>query len=339
MNILKHARHPLTTSVKQRPVREIDTSPVDRQLDLGSVSVVITTRNRPDDLRRALSSCVSQDYPYLEIRVYDDCSDDGTVEIVTREFPSVIVQSSAERVGYIELRNRAYVDTNATYVLSIDDDAWLTDRSTVSLLVEQMEMDATLGALAVPYLESPTPERPASSCLPAPGSELKSYAGTAHLCRVSAVREASGYRALLVHQGEERDLCIRLRASGWRIRLATAPPIVHAVSPVRDRHRMQRYGVRNQLLYDFFYAPWFVLPLVATHHIMRLMVYRRSLKWALRAAWYALRTVHECWKYRKYRSPLTLTAYRSHLRLPSHGPRYVDRADFPPPCRPATAPL
>ncbi len=307
--------------------------------DAGYVCVVITTRNRPDDLRRALSSCVSQDYPCLEIRVYDDCSDDGTVEIVKREFPGVIVQSSPERVGYIELRNRAYLETNATYVLSIDDDAWLTDHSTVSLLVEQMEMDATLGALAVPYLESPAPEQQPADWPPAPGAELKSYVGTAHLCRVSAVREASGYRALLVHQGEERDLCIRLRTLGWRIRLATAPPIVHAISPVRDRDRMQRYGVRNQLLYDFFYAPWFVLPLVATHHVARLMMYRRSPQWALRAAWYALKTILECWKYRQYRSPLTFAAYRSHLRLPSHGPRYVDRADFPPPCRSAAAPL
>jgi glycosyltransferase involved in cell wall biosynthesis len=301
-------------------------------LALPSVAVVITTRNRKANLRRALSSCVSQDYPTLEIRVYDDCSDDGTAAMIERDFPGVTVSVSPERRGYIALRTKAYFETDASYVLSLDDDAWLTDRSMVSVLVNQMERQASLGALAIPFVETAPPGESLSSRPQRAGSELRSYVGTAHFCRVSAVRQVGGYRELLVHQGEERDLCIRLRAAGWSIRLAEAPPIVHAVSPARDRGRMQRYGVRNQLLYDFFYAPWFVLPIVVAHHVARLVAYRRNVGWAARTLVYSMRALGDCWRYRAYRAPLPFSAYRSHLRLPAHGPQYVDRAQWPPPC-------
>ena len=297
-----------------------------------AVEIVLTTRNRSADLRRALSSCVSQDYPALTVSVFDDCSDDATVAMIQAEFPTVVLHVSETRVGYITLRNRGYFSTTASYVLSLDDDAWLTDRSTVSVLVEQMERDLSVALLAVPYLETAPPAQTRSWDPLAAGAELRSYVGTAHFSRVSAVRQLSGYRSLLVHQGEERDLSIRLRASGWRIRLAAAPPIVHAVSAVRDRTRMHRYSVRNQLLYDFFYTPWFAFPLIAVRHVARLCIYRRNVEWAMQTIWYSFRAIADCWKYREYRSPLTLAAYRSHMMLPTHGPQYVERSEFPPPC-------
>jgi len=299
---------------------------------LPTVEIVITTRNRYAELRRALASCVSQDYPALTITVFDDRSDDGTVGMTKAEFPNVAVHVSEDQVGYIALRNKAYSSTNASYILSLDDDAWLTDRSTVSVLVDQMKQDPTVAALAVPYLETTPAARKQLEKMPAPGSELRSYVGTAHFSRVSAVLQLRGYRALLVHQGEERDLSIRLRAAGWRVRLAAAPPIVHAVSTVRDRRRMYRYSVRNQLLYDFFYTPWFAFPFIALRHVARLCIYCRSVEWAMRTIWYAFSAITDCWKYREYRSPLTLAAYRSHMLLPTHGPQYVERSEFPPPC-------
>ena len=293
---------------------------------------MITTRNRKADLRRALFSCISQDYPALGISVYDDCSEDGTAELVRTEFPQVIVRRSSERLGLVTLRNRAYQETNASYVLSLDDDAWLTNRSTVGILVRQIESDPKVSALAIPYLEVPPMGRAKVSCAIATGAELRSYVGTAHLCRVRAVRDVGGYRDLLVHQGEERDLCIRLRAAGWSIRMAFAPPIVHAVSPSRDLGRMQRYGVRNQVLYDFFYAPWFIVPIVTIRHIYHLVRYRLDVRWALTTLLYTMEGVRDCWRYRQYRTPWTIVDYLAHIRLPVHGPRYVECSDLPPPC-------
>ena len=252
--------------------------------------------------------------------------------MLAAEFPRVVVHTSSRRLGLISLRNRAFQETTASYVLSLDDDAWLTDRSTVSRLAQQIESDPKIAALAIPYLELQPLNRTVESCVTPPGAELKSYVGTAHLCRVQAVRDVGAYQDLLVHQGEERDLCIRLRAAGWSIRMASAPPIVHTVSPSRDTTRMQRYGVRNQILYDFFYAPWFVLPVILTRHVYRLVGYRLNPRWVATTIFYVLEGVRDCWRFRSRRSPWKAAEYWQHHRLPGHGPRYVPCSELPPPC-------
>jgi glycosyltransferase involved in cell wall biosynthesis len=275
---------------------------------------------------------VCQDYPALDLYVYDDGSDDGSREMVEREFERVVVRSEADRQGYIALRNRAYLETGTTFIISIDDDAWLTDSRTVSILVKQMEKDARIGALAVPYVEAKTTPRPADQASIASGAQLKSFVGTAHIARTDAVRNVGGYRSLFVHQGEERDLCIRLRAAGWKVALAQAPPIVHAPSPNREHERMHRYSVRNQVLVDFFYAPWPLLPAVVAAHAWRLSVHRTSVVWILNTLRYLALGACDAWVHRKYRAPLSVKAYRDHMALPSHGPTYVDQSKLPPPC-------
>src|SRR5436190_4766669 len=95
------------------------------------VSIVITTKNRKDDLRRALISAFAQD-PSSEVIVVDDASSDGTAEMVAREFPAVHLIRSLESRGYIVQRNRAAALARGHYILSIDDDAEFSSRSVVS---------------------------------------------------------------------------------------------------------------------------------------------------------------------------------------------------------------
>src|SRR5262249_42652174 len=63
-------------------------------------SVVISTRNRCDDLRKALASCIRQTI-VPEILVMDDGSTDGTAEMVRAEYPAVMLHQSAASRGYI----------------------------------------------------------------------------------------------------------------------------------------------------------------------------------------------------------------------------------------------
>ena len=54
-----------------------------------TVSLVISVWNRKDDLRENLRSCLQQTVPADEIVVVDNCSHDGTPEMVRAEFPQV----------------------------------------------------------------------------------------------------------------------------------------------------------------------------------------------------------------------------------------------------------
>jgi GT2 family glycosyltransferase len=70
-----------------------------------------------------------------------------------------------------------------------------------------------------------------------------------------------GYREELVHQGEERDYCIRLLDAGFCVRLGNAEPIFHYESSRRDFRRMDFFGRRNDILFAWHNVPLVRLPL------------------------------------------------------------------------------
>jgi glycosyltransferase involved in cell wall biosynthesis len=99
------------------------------------VTVCITTYNRKDLLPRAVSSVLNQSYPHLELVIVDDCSDDGTQEVVSE------LQKKDERIQYIRheankglaaARNTAIFNCQGVYFTFVDDD----DRWTENYLAE-----------------------------------------------------------------------------------------------------------------------------------------------------------------------------------------------------------
>ena len=67
---------------------------------MNQISLCVSTYNRVDDLKRLLSSALTQEPP-IPIIVYDDASSDGTAEIVREQFPSVRLIVGSENIGLI----------------------------------------------------------------------------------------------------------------------------------------------------------------------------------------------------------------------------------------------
>ncbi|PQO38071.1 glycosyltransferase family 2 protein [Blastopirellula marina] len=284
------------------------------------VSIVITTRNRSDDLRRALTSCYTQRGIDLEVLVYDDASTDNTSEIVSTEFPDARVVQVQERVGLIVLRNRGFREATGDYVVSIDDDAYFTSATTVRDAVEMLRENSDAAAIALPYVEPRTkdPARLISSI--SPGEKVRSYVGCAHLIKRDIALSMGGYREFFVHQGEERDLAIRMLEKGYGIIMGGTPPIVHDYSPKREVARMSYYGTRNTLLFA-------VLNLPFSAAILRLCLdsinlFRHKLTFGGIPAQCLLigRSLVACLWFIRFRDPVSLSTYRLFRSLPRHGP-------------------
>jgi len=89
------------------------------------ISVIIPTHNRAELLPRALDSVLEQTRPPDEIIVVDDGSDDGTDELVRRQYPSVRYLHQRNR-GVSAARNRGIAAAGGEWIALLDsDDSWL----------------------------------------------------------------------------------------------------------------------------------------------------------------------------------------------------------------------
>ena len=224
-----------------------------------SASVVITTKNRKEELLKAVESSMAQ-RALLEVIIIDDGSTDGTAEELHKKFSVFSFQSPEEQpattdsrlaivpmaplpatsysspvttggpvlrlirhevsAGYIIRRNEGARVARGDVIFSLDDDAVFSS----PFVVEQTLRDFShpqVGAVAIPYIE---PHKANTEMQRAPTREdvwvTASYIGTAHAVRRDVFLALGGYREHLVHQGEEGDFCIRM--------LAAKPPMVES---------------------------------------------------------------------------------------------------------------
>jgi GT2 family glycosyltransferase len=223
-------------------------------LESPSATVVITTKNRKDDLRTAVASAVAQDAEPC-VLVIDDGSTDGTSELIRAQFPAVRVERSETSLGYVVQRNRAARICSTPFIFSIDDDAAYSTPRVVSQTIAEFS-DPRVGAVGIPFIDvrqAPTVNQRAADERQI--YVLRNYIGTAHAVRRDIFLSLGGYREFIFHQGEEDDYCLRLLAAGYVVRAGLADPIHHFESPRRDFRRLDLYGRRNNILLHWWNTP------------------------------------------------------------------------------------
>ena len=167
-------------------------------------TVVITTRNRADDLRRALRSCMQQSCR-PEVLVVDDASTDETVSMVRSEFPSVRLTVHERPTGYIVGRNEAADTAAGDVIVSIDDDAEFTHADVVAEALQGFGAPR-VGAVAIPYIDVRKSEGVRQLANSAEGTWVTDrYIGTAH-GGVQGVLLPSGRGARLLPSAARRGL-------------------------------------------------------------------------------------------------------------------------------------
>lgn len=291
-------------------------------------SVVITTRNRKEELRAAVRSAAQQSGS-PEIIVIDDGSTDGTAQMMAAEFPGVRLVRHEESRGLIVRRNEGARLATGDIIFSIDDDAIFSSPKVVEQTLAEFS-EERVGAVAIPYLE---PHKENRLMQQAPDKNqpwvTSHFIGTAHALRRDVFLRLRGYREHLVHQGEESDYCLRLLDAGFMVRLGSADPIHHFESPRRDFRRMDWCGARNAILFVWQNVPWpdFPLHLLATTF--------NVLRWTFQPArfFFRLRAVLAgyCWclGHWKERRPVSGPAYRLHRRLKLTGPIRLNETGSP----------
>jgi GT2 family glycosyltransferase len=227
------------------------------------VTIAIVTRDRKDELRRAIVSSLEQEGS-IEVLVVDDGSRDGTAEMVRDEFPEVRVVRYEDDADVAVRRNDAAALARGEVIVSIDDDAVFTSPQIVADTLADFD-HARIAAVAIPYIDvGVNPEVQQRAREPTERWVTPVFRATAYAIRRDVLLQVGGYSPEIYQHGEEWDLSLKLLNAGYVIRLGRSDPIHHHLSPKRSFRRWDVFARRHEMLISWLYFPfpWYVAYMV-----------------------------------------------------------------------------
>lgn len=227
-----------------------------------TLTIGITTRNRPRAIVRCLRSLAALETFACEVVVFDDASEQPVASVVGSAAPSglpIRVIRDERAVGNIAGRNRLMKESRTPYVLLLDDDAVVFDASAIDRALQVIAADRQVVAIAFAQGEPdgrpwPMQMQPARASQPV---YVPAFIGFAHLLRRDTFLALGGYREALVFYGEEKDFCLRALDRGLRVVYLPDAIVGHVPDPGgRSASRYVRFVIRNDCLYSLYNEPW-----------------------------------------------------------------------------------
>ena len=111
------------------------------------ISVIIVNLNGERYLRDCLGSLASQTFGDFEVIVVDNGSTDGSLDLISNDFPWVRVICLAYNTGFAKGNNTGFAASSSRYVVTMNNDA-IADSGWLKALFEAAESDPSVGMVA-----------------------------------------------------------------------------------------------------------------------------------------------------------------------------------------------
>lgn len=225
--------------------------------DERTATAVISAWNKSEDVRANLLGIRAQVRPFDDVVVVDNHSNDGTPEMIRRDFPEVrLVVMPNSDYGACETFNVGFSTALTEYVAILDDDVvltpWWLDRS----LTRMGEEPETTAVVSTKVVEPGMPDSFRDSEAINRERYMSTFRGCASLARKKALDEAGGYDERLFIYGNERDLTCRLLNLGYRVLQFPGAETFHRTPfGVQMGKRSLFFHARNAFLGMMKYAP------------------------------------------------------------------------------------
>src|SRR5438128_11301676 len=207
------------------------------------VSIMITTSNRLDELRRTIQMLGKLDPSPDEILITADGCTDGTAEFVTSALPNVKLIVNQPAIGSVASRDRMIREARGDLVLALDDDSYPEQLDCIARIVPFFEQPQ----LAVLHFPQRTDEYPQTLAQTKFGSEhlTRSFANSGAVLRRSTYLQLPGFESRFFHMYEEPDYALQCVAAGYDVVFSPVITIRHhysgqARNEIRIHHRHAR---------------------------------------------------------------------------------------------------
>lgn len=240
------------------------------------VSIVILSYNNKEFLRTCIASALQLDWPELEVIVVDNASTDGSPEMVEAEFSGKIRLIRRQQNSPTAGRNQGFSAARGAYILSLDNDIVMTDKTVVQKAVSMFERFPQVALLAfkIGTVENPQEPLPEHWWHPLSIVEGKNrcfftnfFSEGAVFFRTEPLRAAGGYDEEFFQYFEGNDLAFRLMRDGFD--LLYSPDLSCGELRIRGflhkkRTRVNYLALRNRIWiawkhYPFWKGSWHVL--------------------------------------------------------------------------------
>ncbi|MBX9687390.1 MAG: glycosyltransferase family 2 protein [Candidatus Obscuribacterales bacterium] len=224
------------------------------------VSLVVVNWKTPVLLAGALRSVLADPRSEeFEIFVVDNNSADGSVEMLRRDFPSVITIENQDNVGFGRACNQVIPLAKGDYVLLLNPDTVVVE-SAVSKMADYLERHEKCGAVGpkvlnpdgslqlacrrsfptpeaafyrLTYLSRIFPKNPVfarynlTNADPDQELEVDALSGSCMMLRNTAIERIGLLDEDIFMFGEDIDWCWRLKEAGWSVRYYPAAVVYH----------------------------------------------------------------------------------------------------------------
>lgn len=236
-----------------------------------TLSIIIVTHNSENSICACLDSVFSQSLPDYEVIVVDNNSQDQTKGKIRQKYPLVKLIENNNNFGPAKARNQAISVSSGDFILCLDHDAVLAERSVFDLL-KTVNLKADIGAVGPKILledRKTVYSKGISVSLlwrfhdlgsgstdskePIEAKDVFGVTATCALYRKQAlesVRQSGEYfDEDFFYFFEDVDLSWRLRKKGWRIIFAPKAEVFHKGGRSRNRDKFSQYlCIRNRYL-------------------------------------------------------------------------------------------
>lgn len=236
--------------------------------DSPSISVVILNYNRREILRECIQSALRLDWPNLEWIVVDNASEDGSADMVAREFGSKVKLIRRTVNSVTAGRNEGFQAAQGRYILSLDNDILLPDPAILQKGVRIFDRFPSAGLLSFKIGDPQNPQRFLKEHWwhPVPFDEGENrffytsyFPEAAALIRKEAVDMTGGYDEDFFMGVEQADFGLKLLSSGFFMLYC---PNLSAVEKVvrgqlaSKKSRIHYLNMRNKLWIAWKHYPF-----------------------------------------------------------------------------------
>ena len=224
------------------------------------VSIIIVNYNGKELLQKCLDSLLKVNYDNFEIILVDNNSTDGTVEFITKNYPSLIIIKLDSNKGFAEPNNVAAKISKGKYLLFLNNDTVVTPNF-ISEMVKVMETDKKIAICQSLLLKPDGSVDSSGDFIDHLGvvynsktkideiREVSSARGASMLVRSDIFEKLDGFDQKFFITFEDVDLCWRSWILGYRVLIIPTSIVYHegGITIKKIKSEIAFHGFKNQL--------------------------------------------------------------------------------------------